>query len=110
MRFPVTLMVSAAILAASAIVFDASAKPKKPVSMGCTADQLQTPDANACIDKMEDDILNNRAYVHFVMCDETGSYCCQGDSKRTFGCKRLRARVLGGSGIKVAPGQLTTKP
>lgn len=108
MRFAVAFVVSVAVSAVGVSGYAAFAKPKKAVSMGCTAEQLQTPEAGACIRKMEQDILNNRAYLHFVMCDETGTYCCQGDDKRTFGCKSIRARLPGGT-VGPGSGGLSTK-
>ena len=91
-------------------VLPASAKPKKIVSNGCTAEQIQSPGGSRCVDKMEQDLLNNVAYPHFVMCDETGAYCCQGDSTRTFGCKKISALRGGMSPINRAPGGLTINP
>ena len=68
----------------------AIAKPRSTF-MGCTVAQIQSPRASACIDQMQKDIMAGYAYPHFVMCDATGMYCCQGDNVRTFNCRAIRA-------------------
>lgn len=61
-------------------VDSAAAKPKKIVSNGCTMEQIQSPAAGRCIDKMEDDILHNRPTYHAVYCSSTGRMlCCRYD-------------------------------
>ena len=67
----------------------ATAKPKKTVSNGCTAEQIQDPSAGPCINQLGQDTINGVAYPHQLMCDETGVYCCQSDGTRTFGCKKV---------------------
>lgn len=69
-----------AILAALAVAGPAEAKPKKIVSNGCTVEQIQSPAAGQCIDKMQDDIMHNRPTFHALYCSSTGRMlCCQYD-------------------------------
>jgi hypothetical protein len=70
---------------------EAEAKPKKVVSNGCTAEQIQAPSAGPCIDQLEKDVIAGVAYPHALFCDATGVYCCQSDGTRTFGCKKVSA-------------------
>lgn len=113
-RLALAAILSFALIALVSLLLTAqplTAKPKKIVSNGCTAEQIQSPGGSRCVDKMEQDILNNVAYPHFVMCDETGSYCCQGDGTRTFGCKKISSlRAPGMSPIFRPPGGLKVNP
>ncbi|HVY50065.1 MAG TPA: hypothetical protein VHA07_00745 [Devosia sp.] len=58
---------------------EAIAKPKA-VSFGCTAQQIQSPQAGQCISQLQDDVLHNRPRVHELVCTSTGHMmCCEVD-------------------------------
>jgi hypothetical protein len=78
-----------ATIALGAMVEPAAAKPKKPSFNGCSAAQIQSPAAAACIRRMERDVTNNHAYYHALFCDAGGMSCCQTDGTRTFACKAV---------------------
>lgn len=85
---PAALAMAVTLLAASA----ADAKPKKPrLSNGCTMEQIQSPQASSCIDKLEQDVINGHYYVHNVFCggEFGGMACCKTDGVRIFACKSL---------------------
>ena len=67
----------------------AAARPRSSTVNGCTAAQIQSPAAGPCIDQLQKDTVAGVAYPHFLMCDASGMYCCQGDATRTFGCKAV---------------------
>ncbi|QDZ02815.1 hypothetical protein FQ775_21940 [Nitratireductor mangrovi] len=78
LSYPLSILALGAVLTLPAV--SAMAKPKKIVSNGCTMEQIQSPAAGGCIDKMEDDILNNRPTYHAVYCSSTGRIlCCRYD-------------------------------
>lgn len=86
---PVAIAMAVALLSATA----SEAKPKKPVSNGCTMEQIMSPRASACIDKLEQDVINGVYYVHNVFCGgefgSTGMACCKTDGVRIFACKAI---------------------
>lgn len=92
------------VSAIALLTTEADAKPKKIVSNGCTAEQIQAPSASHCIDQLEQDVIDGVAYPHALFCDVTGVYCCQSDGTRTFGCKKVAAKVV------VPKGTAITKP
>lgn len=84
MRLLFMLAASAALGVAMTLSVGTSTAIAKPkiVSNGCTAQQIQTPEAGQCIDKMQDDILHNRATTHAVYCSSTGRLlCCEYDAQ-----------------------------
>lgn len=66
----------------------AAARPKVQ-SNGCTAAQIQSPQAKACIDQLNKDVLAGVRYVHALFCDASGMSCCQTDGTRTFNCQSV---------------------
>jgi hypothetical protein len=66
----------------------ATARPKIQ-SNGCTAAQIQSPQAKACIDQLNKDVLAGVRYVHALFCDAGGMSCCQTDGTRTFNCQSV---------------------
>lgn len=103
-----------ALLALAAVTLllcsGAEAKPKKPVSNGCTAEQIQAPSAGPCIDQLEKDVIAGVAYPHALFCDATGVYCCQSDGTRTFGCKKVSAIKVIKTPIAKPPTKLKANP
>ena len=60
-----------------------AAKPKKIVSNGCTAQQIQSPAASPCIDQMERDVMAGSSIIHAVYCSSSGAIlCCQYEGNR----------------------------
>jgi len=100
--------IGVAVAVAACVVLtagEAMAKPKKPATVnGCTAEQIQAPSAGPCINQLQQDIIDGVAYPHALFCDETGVYCCQSDGTRTFGCKKVGAKVQTQPLTPVAPG------
>jgi hypothetical protein len=70
---PVQLLFALAVIAL--LAHPATAKPKI-VSNGCTAKQIQSPEASECIDKMEADVLAGRSRLHAVYCSSSGKMLC----------------------------------
>lgn len=77
-----------AFLSIVPVVAWAKPKPFMP-SNGCTIEQIQAPANASCLNQGEQDIIAGRAYTHVLLCDERGVFCCQADSNRTFGCKKV---------------------
>lgn len=75
-----SLVALLALLAALAVTAPAEAKPKRIVSNGCTAEQIQSPKAAQCINKLEQDIMSGSATYHALYCSSSGALlCCQYD-------------------------------
>lgn len=110
------MRVCSMLFVASLILFGAvapaSAKPKKIVSEGCTAEQIQSSTASPCVDKMQDDILHNRPRYHYVYCSSTGAIlCCEADASTgqtvDHSCQILSRRI---PGQVIAPPPATVQP
>ena len=92
------------VLAAIALVQPAVARKKAP-SFTCTMAQIQSAQAQPCLKKQEQDVMNNAPYAHYVICEKDGAQsvcgsnmcCCQ----KGHGCTALIT-----SGMKINPGLL----
>lgn len=63
----------------AAAPFAFAAKPKPPL-YGCTVEQVRSPEAAACIERLKQDIIDKKPAnkVHFLMCKGNEMFCCTG--------------------------------
>ena len=73
------------------------ARPKGSIG-GCTVAQLQTTDPvigagiDACLNKLVDDVINNKP-MHFVSCTGSKVECCVRLSSQTLACTPISVRA-----------------
>ncbi len=87
----------------------AVAKPKA-VSNGCTAAQIQSPAAQPCIDKMEQDVLHGYTNVHALVCSGGKVQCCIVTQYGAGDCHDVRASIYGGGSLRAPTGGLKASP
>jgi hypothetical protein len=81
LHLPAGSALALAALVVLTLTTSADAKPKR-LTNGCTDQQIQSQAAGQCIDKMQDDIKNNRPTYHALYCSSTGKLlCCQYDQQ-----------------------------
>lgn len=98
-RFLASLAAAACLLAPAW----SAAAPKKPDhANGCTASDFDSPGGQACMRRLDDDLLNDRTWTHVLVCDVGGgALCCKTDGTRLTACKSARAAAS--AGIPVRP-------
>lgn len=85
------------------------AKPRKIVSNGCTAEQIQSNFGSSCVDQMEQDLMNNRSYTHVMFCNGDDRQCCTVDNStnQVINCRRpAGSRTMTLQGTAIAPSSL----
>lgn len=66
----------------------AEARAKKPLTRGCTTEQLQSPKFDQCMKKLDQDILAGRSITHQPYCSSSGALLC---------CLEENGKILDGS-------------
>ena len=85
------------------------AKPRKIVSNGCTAEQIQSNFGSSCVGQMEQDLINNRSYTHVMFCNGDDRQCCTVDNatNQVVNCRKpAGSSALALQGTAIAPSKL----